>query len=243
MSDSQTARQGAGLRRYNAYPTYKDSGVEWLGEIPAHWDVRRLKTIASVRLSNVDKKSLEGQESVRLCNYVHVYYNDRIGPDLDFMAATATAEQVRHFSLHEGDVLITKDSESWTDIAIPSVVTSDLPEVLCGYHLALVRPDGDCDGSFLARAFAAVGTRDQFQIAANGITRFGIEGDAIRAGLFTTPPVEEGRAIAAFLDCETARIDALIAKVGEAISRLRELRTALISAAVTGKIDVREDAT
>ena len=56
------------------------------------------------------------------------------------------------------------------------------------------------------------------------------------------PPHREQRAIAAFLDRETARIDALVAKVREAIERLKELRTALISAAVTGKIDVREPA-
>jgi restriction endonuclease S subunit len=55
------------------------------------------------------------------------------------------------------------------------------------------------------------------------------------------PPIHEQRAIAAFLDRETARIDALVAKVRDAIERLKELRTALISAAVTGKIDVREE--
>ena len=111
MRGANEARAVAGLR-FKPYPAYKDSGVEWLGEIPAHWEVRRLKTVASVQLSNVDKKSVEGQDSVRLCNYVDVYYNDRITPDLDFMAATATSEQRRHFSLRAGDVLITKDSES-----------------------------------------------------------------------------------------------------------------------------------
>ncbi len=55
------------------------------------------------------------------------------------------------------------------------------------------------------------------------------------------PPPDEQRAITAFLDRETARIDALVAKVRDAIDRLKELRTALISAAVTGKIDVREE--
>ena len=223
--------------RFKPYPAYKDSGVEWLGEIPAHWKVRRLKTIAAVQLSNVDKKSVDGQESVRLCNYVDVYYNDRIGPDLDFMAATATLEQVRRFSLRADDVLITKDSESWTDIAVPAVVTSDLPDVLCGYHLALVRPASDCDGAFLGRAFSAIGPRDQFQVAANGITRFGLGGDAIRTSLFATPPAQEQRAIAAFLDRETARIDALVAKKERLIALLQEQRTALITRAVTKGLD------
>jgi type I restriction enzyme S subunit len=224
-------------RRFKPYPAYKDSGVEWLGRIPAHWDVKRLKTIASVQLSNVDKKSVEGQESVGLCNYVDVYYSEHIIPELDFMAATATPEQVRRFSLHAGDVLITKDSESWTDIAVPAVVTTDLPGVLCGYHLALVRPASGCDGAFLARAFSAIGPRDQFQIVANGITRFGLGGDAIRTGVFATPPAQEQRAIAAFLDRETAKIDALVAKKKRLIELLQEKRTALITRAVTKGLD------
>jgi type I restriction enzyme, S subunit len=220
-------------RRFKPYPASKDSGVEWLGEIPAHWEVKRLKTVASVQLSNVDKKTLAGQEAVRLCNYVDVYYNERITSALDFMAATATPEQVRRFSLRAGDVLITKDSESWTDIAVSAVVTEDLSGVLCGYHLAHISPEPACHGPFLARAFAAIGPRDQFQIAANGITRFGLGGDAIRTGLFAMPPEPEQRAIAAFLDRETAKIDALVAKKERLIELLQEKRAALITRAVT----------
>jgi len=66
--------------------------------------------------------------------------------------------------------------------------------------------------------------------------------DLLRSIRVPLPPIDDQCAIAAFLDRETARIDALIAKVREAIDRLKELRTALISAAVTGKIDVREEA-
>jgi type I restriction enzyme S subunit len=226
-------------RRFNRYPAYKDSGVEWLGEIPEHWGLRRLKTIGAVQLSNVDKKSLDGQESVRLCNYTDVYYHERITNDLDFMVATATPEQVRRFTLRTGDVLITKDSESWTDIAVPAVVAEDLPGVLCGYHLAHIRPNRACHGPFLARAFSAVGPRDQFQVAANGITRFGLGGDAIATGIFAMPPQPEQRAIAAFLDRETARMDALVAKKEHLIELLQEQRTALITRTVTKGLDPR----
>ena len=219
--------------KYKPYPAYKPSGVEWLGEIPVHWEVRRLKSLAAVQLSNVDKKSEEGQAAVGLCNYVDVYYNERISSDVDFMAATASEDQIRRFSLHKGDVLITKDSESWTDIAVPAVVSQDLPDVLCGYHLAHIRPGDNCDGAFLSRAFSAAGPRNQYEIAANGITRFGLTGDAIREGVFPVPPLPEQQAIAAFLDRETARIDALIAKKERLIELLNEKRTALATRAVT----------
>lgn len=223
--------------RWKPYPRYKDSGVEWLGEIPAHWEVRRLKTIATVQLSNVDKKSVEGEESVQLCNYTDVYYNERITRDLEFMPATATSDQVHRFSLRRGDVLITKDSESWTDIAVPAVVAEDLPGVLCAYHLAHVRPQDGFHGAFIGRAFAAVGPRDQFQVAANGITRFGLGSDAITTAVFAMPPADEQRAIATFLDRETARIDALVAKKERLIELLKEERTVLITRAVTKGLD------
>lgn len=236
MARSRSTGEGPG--NLKPYVAYKDSGVEWLGKIPAHWDLRRLKIVASVELSNVDKKSEEGQVAVMLCNYTHVYNNDRITADLDFMPATATAEQVKRFSLRCGDVLITKDSESWTDIAVAALVAApDLRGVLCGYHLALVRPLRADLGPFLARAFATIGLRDQFAISATGVTRFGLSGEAVRTGLFPIPPVEEQRAIAMFLDRESSKIDALVAKKERLIELLGQRRTALITRAVTKGLD------
>jgi type I restriction enzyme S subunit len=237
VTAAQAIERASAVRRFRPYAEYKDSGLEWLGEIPAHWEVKRLKNLATVQLSNVDKKSVEGQQEVRLCNYTDVYYHEHITGDMEFMAATATPEQVRRFSLRAGDVLITKDSESWTDIAVPAVVAHDLPGVLCGYHLAHIRPDDDCDGGFLSRAFAAIGLRHQFQIAANGITRFGLGGDAISTGTFAVPPLGEQRTIAAFLDRETARINALVVKKERLIQLLQEKRTAVVNRAVTNGLD------
>jgi len=81
------------------YPAMKDSGVEWLGEVPEHWEVRRLRTIAEMRVSNVDKHTKEDETPVRLCNYVDVYKNDRISEQMDFMRATATSEEIERFRL------------------------------------------------------------------------------------------------------------------------------------------------
>ena len=219
----------------------KDSGIEWLGEIPAHWEVKRLKSFADVQISNVDKKTEDGQVNVELCNYVDVYYNEGIHSGLQFMKATATSEQKQKFALRTGDVLITKDSEDWSDIAVPSVVIQDLPDVLCGYHLAHIRPNRNCVGSFLARAFGSVGGQSQYHISANGITRFGLTKEAIRDSIFAIPPHSEQHSIATFLDRETAKIDALISKIYQAIELQKESRSALITAAVTGKMDVRQE--
>ena len=220
--------------RLKPYPSYKDSGVKWFGRTPAHWEIHRLKHVASVQPSNVDKKSEDGESPVRLCNYVDVYYNDRITADLDFMRATATENEKRKFQLRVGDVCVTKDSEEWSDIAVPACVADDVPDLLCGYHLALVRPrPGQTDGEFLARAFSARGVNDQFRVEANGITRFALGQDALCNALFPVPPLGEQQAIAEFLDREMGKIDALVKKKERLIELLQEKRTALISHAVT----------
>lgn len=73
------------------------------------WETRRLGQIARIRVSNVDKKSVDGEHGIRLCNYVDVYKNDAITAELDFMPATATRTQIAAFALHAGDTVFTKD--------------------------------------------------------------------------------------------------------------------------------------
>jgi type I restriction enzyme S subunit len=217
-----------------AYPAYKPSGMDWVGDIPSHWDIHRLKHIASVQFSSVDKHTIEDEDPVRLCNYVDVYYNDFIREGIDFIAATAMRSEIDRFQLRHGDVLITKDSEAWDDIAVPAYVAEELDGVLCGYHLAHIRPDlRKVIGEYLFRAFRSRGVNDQFCVAANGITRFGLGKYWLDNGLFPVPPLDEQQAIAAFLDRETERIDALVAKKERQIELLQEKRTALISHAVT----------
>jgi type I restriction enzyme S subunit len=216
----------------------RNTDMVWLGPIPAHWQVHKLKHIASVAYSNVDKHSQAGEQAVRLCNYVDVYYNDAITDDLDLMPATAAPDEIKAFSLRKGDVIITKDSEMWDDIAVPAYVLSDLHDVLCGYHLALIRPQAQMiDPAYLFRAFLARGIGHQFRRAATGTTRYGLGKLWLENALIPVPPLSEQRAIVAHLSRETAHLDALTAKVHAAIDRLAEYRTALITAAVTGKLN------
>ncbi|MDL1968195.1 MAG: restriction endonuclease subunit S [Deltaproteobacteria bacterium] len=216
------------------YPKYKDSGVEWIGEVPERWEVKKLKWLAKIRLSNIDKKSKERELTVELCNYVDVYYNDSITSKIEFMKATARQDQIDILSLEEGDILITKDSESPDDIAVPAYVPSSLHGVVCGYHLAHIRPyEKHANGNYLFRSFSAYGISDQFEISANGVTRFGIGKQAIDNSVFLTPPLEEQTAIAAYLDRKTAQIDNLISKKQKLIELLKEERVATINQAVT----------
>jgi type I restriction enzyme S subunit len=221
----------------------KDSGVEWIGEIPEHWEVKRLKDVADCRLSNVDKHTVDGEPSVYLCNYVDVYKNDFITSDISFMAATATDRQISRLGIQVDDVLITKDSESPDDIGVPALVRTIVPSLVCGYHLALIRTDGHVqDGAFTFRYLASKSATSQFQVLAKGITRYAIGKGEISRLFIPSSPLEEQKLIAAFLDSETSKIDTLIDKANQSITLLKERRSSLISAAVTGKIDVREAA-
>jgi type I restriction enzyme S subunit len=221
-------------KKWQPYPTYKDSGVEWLGAIPEHWKVKKLKYLAKINLSNVDKKSNENEDTVKLCNYVDVYYNDYITKEIDFLIATASHEQKQKFALKKGDVLLTKDSETWDDIAVPACVANDLDNVICGYHLAHIRPYQDrAIGEYIFRSISSTRLKEQFWVAANGVTRFGISKSSISDALLLEPPVSEQQKIAEFLDQETSKIDKLITKKERLIELLKEKRTALISHAVT----------
>ncbi len=196
-----------------------------------------LKRLAAIRVSNVDKKSVEGDVPVRLCNYTDVYYRDVIHPGQGFMHATATADQIRAFRLRAGDVLITKDSETADDIAVPAFVAAEADDLICGYHLAVLRPSpGMVHPKYLYWSMVGDRAREQFTVSATGVTRFGLRSDEIGRVGVVLRDMSEQRAIADFLDAETARIDALITRKRQLITRLLENRAAVTHAGVSGEL-------
>ena len=220
--------------KLSAYAEYKPSGVDWFAEVPVHWDVKRLKGAATYWVSNVDKVPADDETPVRLCNYTDVYYHDHIRPEMGLMETTATPQEIRRFGLQEGDILITKDSEDWSDIAVPALVVESAPNLVCGYHLAIIRPKKiTLLGRFLLRTFQSGAVNQQFQVAATGVTRYGLPNSSIGEAWLPLPSRDEQRTIAEFLDRETAKIDTLVAKKRTLIARLNEKRAALISRTVT----------
>jgi type I restriction enzyme S subunit len=219
------------------YPTYKDSGVAWLGKVPGHWEVTPLKYSVDVRLSNIDKHTVEDEPSVLLCNYTDVYKNERIVSSIEFMAATASPEQIRRLSLEVDDIIITKDSEDPRDIGVPAHVTEVLPNLVCGYHLALLRPREGINGGYIYHLFKSRYVAVAFETEATGMTRYALGKYSIENLGIPLPSPEEQSAIAAFLDRETGKIDALVAEQEKLIQLLSEKRQAVISHAVTKGIN------
>jgi type I restriction enzyme, S subunit len=218
------------------YEKLKSSGSKWLGDIPTHWGTKKLKFLSVVQPSNVDKKTVDGEEPVILCNYTDVYKNEYIDGRLEFMKASATQAEIKKFKVDIGDVIVTKDSETPDDIAVPACIAEEVEGLVCGYHLTQIKPI-DLHGRFLFRLFQSKGFNAQFVVSANGVTRFGLPQHAIANALTPLPPLEEQQAIARYLDFKTYQIDALIAKKKALLDKLAEKRTALISHAVTKGLD------
>ncbi|MDP3150656.1 MAG: restriction endonuclease subunit S [Ignavibacteria bacterium] len=216
---------------------YKLNDCKWLNRLPDTWDSKRLKYVSKVKPSNVDKKTEENEIPVSLCNYNEVYKNDFIDSYLTFMEASASSEEIAKFQIIKDDVIITKDSETPEEIALPAYVVENLPNTLCGYHLSLIRTDKNVlSGSYLFRLFQSKQFNAQFTVAANGITRFGLDTYSIKNAVVALPSLPEQQTIAKFLDYKTTQIDELIEKKEQLLKLLEEKRIALITNAVTGKL-------
>lgn len=200
----------------------------WTETLPDGWEAKPLRSTVDYFVSNVDKVPADDEIPVRLCNYTDVYNNEFITLALDFMQATASEEEIAKFGLRVDDVAITKDSESWDDIGVPALVRETASDLVCGYHLALLRPHKQkMDGAFLFRCLQANSVRVQLELAANGVTRFGIPKSEIGAMTLPVPPLAQQRAIANYLDHETARLDALVRAKERVLALLAEKRRAL----------------
>ncbi len=212
--------------------------LAWTGQLPDDWEAKPLRSAADYVVSNVDKVPDDDEVPVRLCNYTDVYNNEFITPALDFMQATASEAEISRFGVAVDDVIITKDSESWDDIGVPALVRETAGDLVCGYHLARLRPlKKKMTGAFLFRCLQAKPVRVQLELAANGVTRFGIPKSEIGTMRLPVPPLPQQRAIADHLDRETARLDALVAAKERVLGLLAEKRRALITRAVTRGLD------
>ena len=218
----------------------KPSRMEWIGDIPAHWEIKKLKYVAKILPSNVDKHIYPDEIQVRLCNYTDVYYNDYITVDTVLKKGSCKESEFTKFALRKGDVIITKDSETPDDIGVPTYVKDDLNNVVCGYHLTMIKPLA-CRGEYIFRFIQSDRTRRYFELESNGITRYGLGKPSIENLRLPIPTNSEQRQIADFLDRKTEQINELIIAEQRKIELLKEYRQSLISEAVTGKIDVRNE--
>ena len=159
----------------------------------------QLGEVASYEVSNIDKKSKDGEKIVRLCNFTDVYSNWAITDSMKnkFMEASASDSQIEKFSLKKGQVAITKDSETRDDIGIPTYIADDFKDVVLGYHCALITPDSTkVDGKYLNAFLNSNVAKKYFENNAVGSgMRFSLTLDTIKDILLYLPSLKDQKEI------------------------------------------------
>jgi type I restriction enzyme S subunit len=217
----------------------KDSGVEWLGEIPTHWDLKALKHYLRAPLAygvlKPDKYS--GDDGVRLIRILDVE-SGHVSEDALELISPEQSTEFRRTVVRAGDLVLSVVGT----IGRAFVVPRSLEGANLSRALARIQLKASLSARFLEYQFEATSFASFVELVPAGTAQRVLNLGDLAEYWLPVPPIPQQEAITAFLHEETARLDALIAKVREAIERLKEFRTALISAAVTGKIDVRESA-
>lgn len=221
----------------------KDSGVEWLGEIPSHWEVIRIKLIEGNSETAVQTGPFGAQlhasdymdDGVPLILIKHVN-NLRISNEDLPRISPEKAEQLSMYRLKKGDIVFSRVG------SIGRIALVDEQQegwLISGQMLRMRIRNPKVHHPFAIYAITGYSSQIYFDLTSVGSTRDSINTDILRNFPVPIPPLPEQQAIAEFLDRKTAQLDTLIEKIKYQIDLLHEQRTALISAAVTGKIDVR----
>ena len=146
--------------------------VNWLGcLLSSNLKRYKLGDIAEIIISSVDKKTKDGEQKVRLCNFVDVYHNWAITKSMhnSFMIASAKEKDIERLSLKKGYVALTKDSETRDDIGISTYIADNLYNVILGYHCALVKPNEDIlSGKYLNAFLHSNYIKKYFELNATG---------------------------------------------------------------------------
>ncbi|QTR50825.1 restriction endonuclease subunit S [Candidatus Thiothrix anitrata] len=215
--------------------TLEDSGVEWLGEVPEHWEVVKLSYRYEVLLGKMlDDKRITGDflgEYLRNTDVQWGRINYESLPQMDFRP-----DEYERYSIKKGDLVVCEGGE----IGRCAIWERETP---CFYQKALHRlrpvdPKNDNARFMFYVLFDAV-HQERFINGASKATIAHLPAETFRQYRFAYPPMIEQREIVEYLDRETVRIDRMVELNQQTIDKLKEYRTALITAAVTGKIDLR----
>lgn len=228
-------------RSLKPYPKYKDSGVEWLGDVPEHWEVKPIKYLSSERGAifidgdwiESNNLSDNGIRYITTGNVGEGFFKEQGSGYI----TEATFKELGCTEVHAGDVLISRLNPP---IGRSCIVPDLGKRVVTSVDNVIFRPTSTYSPKFVVYRFSSPDYFHELGLLAGGATMQRISRTELGNVCIAWPPLTEQLSIASFLDSETAKIDSLIAKAHRAIELLQEHRSSLISAAVTGKIDVRD---
>jgi len=216
----------------------KDSGIEWLGEVPEHWEVVPIGYRYSVQLGKMlDSSKITGKHLRPYLRVFDVQWGEINTDDLPSMDFDEAARE--KFRLKLGDLIVNEGGSYPGRSAIWSGAIDECYYQKALHRLRPYRPDADTT-AFLYFLMVWAANQGVFVAGGNETTIEHLPAEKLRKYRFPFPPLLEQQEIAAFLEAEAGRFDTLTAEAQRAIALLQERRTALISAAVTGQIDVRQ---
>jgi len=230
--------RAAGL---SANPTLKPSGIEWIGDVPKHWQVTKMSRVCATIRDGTHNPPDRADGIHRLLSVRNVQEGRfTLLSDDRTMTAEDFAELQLSYTVEEGDIVLAIVGATTGK----SAIVGRFENVTVQRSLAILRPNKSAiSSSFLHYVIQSPVVQTEIELT---IFKYsaqpGIYLEDIGRLLVVRPPLPEQVAITAYLDEETAKLDALVGKVEAAVERLQEYRTALITAAVTGKIDVRSHA-
>lgn len=218
-------------RGFNPNVPMKESGVEWLGKIPAHWEVIQSKRVFRVRNEPADESDGQLTASQKYGMLLQIDFVKLEGRRV--VATIKGTDSLRHVEPNDFVISLRSFQGGIEWCRLRGSVT---------FHYVVLRPVRSLHPAYFSYLFKSIA----YIQALRSTTDFIRDGQDLRYSHFVlvplpVVPLDEQAAIASFLDQETARLDSLIKVALQTIELLREYRTALISAAVTGKIDVREE--
>jgi type I restriction enzyme S subunit len=223
-------------RGLNPNVNLKPSGVEWLGDVPQHWEVSAIRHRYSQGLGKMlDSKRITGEHLVPYVRNTDVQWDHVNTFDLPMM--DISPDEIERYTVRTGDLLVCEGGE----VGRAAIWTNESGAI--GFQKALhrLRPRSarQDEPRFLFYALRAASDSDAFNDG-HVSTIAHLTGDKLRAHRFPFPPIDEQRAIVVALDRASTAIDNLVSKVQRGIRIAREYRTRLIADVVTGKLDVRE---
>ncbi len=238
MSEAVREKKLPGFRKYKPYPAYKDSGVEWLGEVPAHWEVKKIKHTTYVK-GRIGWQNLRTEEFVDegvLC-ITGTDFNVNSGM-VNFKEAYRVSEerynQDPYIQLKENDLLITKDGS----IGKVALVKGLHEKATLNSGIFVTRPlNKNYLQEYMYWVLNSIVFTSFINYLSSGTTIKHLYQNIFQEFVYPLPDYNEQMSISFFLDRETAKIDALIAKQVRLIELLQEKRTALITRAVTKGLD------
>ena len=215
----------------------KDSGVEWIGEVPEHWEICKLKALGTT-INGVSHDSTYFGEGFPFVSYSDVYKNMELPSDVSGLARSSKDEQ-RIFSVEEGDVFFTRTSETAEEIGFTSTCMKTIPNAVFAGFLIRFRPYRNrIDKHFSKFYFRAEIHRSYFVKEMNLVIRASLSQQLLKGLPVLLPPLNEQKGIARFLEEQCKTLDNSIASYKKQIALLQERKQIIINDVVTGKAKV-----